>query len=220
MEASPIPTNIKNLYNKIQKTITGRYAMWPQDALAWYQINYKSSGPTLEIGTAFGGSAIVARKAKDDAGKFDTIYCIDPLDGYYGPRRPDVMAGVTPTPSMVEKNFEMMEVKNIQLILHQTPPLPKELGWIRFGAVLIDGNHKGSGPTDDWNIVKDIVNPGGFVFFHDVHYEDVQRAVKIADSSHGWKLIARYMKKGTGMPSQMQVEGNEAFGSHAILQKL
>jgi len=219
MEPKPIPNNVKELYNTIQKTITGRYAMWPQDALAWYNINYEAPGLTLEIGTAFGGSAIVARKAKDAAGNHNTIYCIDPLYGYYGARKPDIFAGFPPNPSMVEKNFDMMGVKNIHLILASTPPLPQELGWLRFGAVLIDGNHKGRGPLDDWLIVKDVVNPGGFVMFHDVHYDDVQKAVDVADKEKGWKLITRYMVKGNGVASQKHVDGNAHYGSHAILQK-
>jgi hypothetical protein len=220
MEALPIPKNVKDLYNTIQKTIAGRYAMWPQDALAWYNINYEAAGLTLEIGTAFGGSAIVARKAKEAAGNVNAIYCIDPLDGYYGPNRPDLLAGFAPTPAVVAKNFDIMGVKNIHLILRETPPLPEELGWLRFGAVLIDGNHKGRGPMDDWNIVKNVVNPGGYLMFHDVHYEDVQKALDEANNTVGWKLITRYLKKGTGMPSQMKVEGNEVYGSHAIFRKV
>ena len=87
-------------------------------------------------------------------------------------------------------------------------------------SVLIDGNHKGSGPTDDWNIVKDRVLPGGRVMFHDIHYEDVKRAVLLADEEPGWGPVTRYLVRGHGMPSQMQVAGNETFGSYAIIQKL
>jgi hypothetical protein len=215
-----LTSRIIKLFDMIQKNISGRFAMWPQDAAAWYDLNYQSSGNTLEIGTAWGGSAVLARYAKDDAGKQDTIYTIDPLGGFYGRGKPDIMAGSFPTVEVVERNFTYFNASNIQLVLAMTPPIPKELNGLMFSCVLIDGNHNDNGPLDDWNCVKNRVNPGGFVMCHDIHKDAVAKMITKAEKEPGWKLVTRYMVKGRGMPSQSQVKGNENFGSHAIFQRL
>ena len=189
--------------------------MWVQDAVAWYTIN-RVPGNTLEIGTAFGGSAIIASKAKQDSGVDGLIYCVDPQDGTYGK---DMVTPERATIEITTGNFDKFGVENVVIFQHRTPPLPSGLFGMMFTSVLIDGNHKGSGPTDDWNIVKDSVLPGGIVMFHDVHYDDVQRAVYLADKEPGWWPVTHYLVRGHGMPSQMQVAGNEKYGSYATIQK-
>ena len=103
-----------DLYDDIQTRIVGRFAMWPQDAQAWYDINFESMGATLEIGTAWGGSAILARKAKEDAFRDNSIYTIDPLGGFYGKGKPDKMSGSFPTVEIVERNFERMDIRLVK----------------------------------------------------------------------------------------------------------
>ena len=211
---------VAELYDEIQGGIYKRYAMWVQDAVAWYEINFEMMGDTLEIGTAWGGSAIMARKAKEDAFRKNTIYTIDPLGGFYGKGKEDKLAGGDfPTVNNVECNFNRFNVSGIQLVLASTPPLPEELDGLMFGAVLIDGNHHDTGPLDDWNIVKDRVIIGGVVMFHDIHYPPVVDAVKEAENTPGWTMVRKYKVRGHGMGSQMRVKGNELYGSHAILRK-
>ncbi len=115
MELTP---RITELYNSIQKGIKGRYAMWVQDAVAWYTLN-KVEGDTLEIGTAFGGSAIIASKAKQDAGVNGLIYCVDPQDGTYGN---DMQTQERATIEITTGNFDKFGVENIVIFQHRTPP--------------------------------------------------------------------------------------------------
>ncbi len=112
------------LYNDIYRGIEGRFAMWYKDAEAVYNIA-SIPGNYLEIGTAHGGSAIMASKAKKE-GK---IYCVDPLESSY---------------SHVLKNFEKFGVDGVTLIRKMTPPLPEELDGLEFSAVLIDATIPGS----------------------------------------------------------------------------
>ena len=112
------------LYNDIYRGLEGgRFAMWYKDAEAVYNIA-SIPGNYLEIGTAHGGSAIMASKAKKEG----NIYCVDPLESSY---------------SYVLKNFEKFGVEGVTLIRKMNPPLPEELDGLEFSAVLIDANHTG-----------------------------------------------------------------------------
>lgn len=212
------------LYDEIQKTITGRFPMWPQDAAALYEYS-KGAEKYLEIGTAFGGSAILAAYAQIDNGSnLPAVYCIDPLDGFYGKGRPDILAlGLVPSPDMVRDNFTKMRLIDglaPALILKKTPPVPAELAGEKFDFILIDGNHTGTGPIDDWKCIQEYVAPNGFVMFHDLHKEAVNYAWGMANKDKRYKVIREYRNNGHGAITQLKIEGNEAFGSHGIVQRI
>lgn len=212
---------IISLYDTIQKTITGRYAMWPMDAAAWYYINSISIGDTLEIGSAFGGSAAMAAMAKMDAGiKLNyIIYCVDPLDGYYG-NRIDLTCGVALTYDIFTMNLEKLGVLDkIRIFKYKTPPLPPEISKSVFSCILIDGNHNNNGPLYDWECVKDRVSPGGFVMFHDVHKKGVIAAWDKAQKEPEWKIYDYLRNPGPGTLWVKKVEGSEEYGSYGILQR-
>lgn len=195
IELPPITTDDTwLLYNDVYNGLYNgqRFAMWYKDAEAVYNVA-SIPGNYLEIGTAYGGSAIMAYKAKKDG----AIYCVDPLENSFG---------------FVKKNFEKFGVK-ANVIRKMTPPIPEELDDVLFSAVLIDGDHTVPFPTNDWLGVKDKVVPGGYVMFHDIHRKACHMAYEEACKTPGWKSVALYCNIGHGFST------DKTMGTHGIVQK-
>jgi len=182
------------LYNDIYNGLEGgRFAMWYKDAEAVYKIA-SIPGNYLEIGTAHGGSAIMATKAKREG----SIYCVDPLESSF---------------SMVKKSFAKFDAPLPNFIRKMTPPIPAELDGLEFSAVLIDADHTGLFPTNDWLGVKDKVIPGGYVMFHDIHRKACYAALKMASETPGWKIVAEYSHIGHGFST------DRTMGTYGVVQK-
>ena len=194
MEFPPLTTDDTwELYNDIYTNLQGgRFAMWYKDADAVYQIA-SIPGNYLEIGTAHGGSAVMAGKAKKSGG----IYCVDPLN-----ERHHVIG-----------NFHKFGIEGVTLIRKMTPPLPEELDGIEFSAVLIDADHTGLFPRNDWLSVKDKVTPGGYVMFHDIHRKACYSALQLAAETPGWTKVAEYSHIGHGFST------DRSMGTFGIVQR-
>ena len=149
-----------------------------------------SKGDHLEIGTAYGGTAIAAIKAMEYCKRDGKVVCIDPFkelsrDTSY---------------HLVEKEFwnniEVLGVQDrISLIRKASHPFPTIDGRM-FGSALIDGDHSYESVKNDWLNIKDLVN--GYIMFHDFHKPNVKKAVYewvIPDKNWiianvcGWSLV-------------------------------
>lgn len=120
-------------------------------------IAHAGHGDHLEIGTLFGGSAILAARIKEELGLDGKIVCVDPLNGYYGYPH-DPASGVEVTKGRVLSNARLFGVeKRLQLITKKSKPWPIDLDR-RFASAFIDGDHTFEGALDDWRAVESQVD--------------------------------------------------------------
>lgn len=138
------------------------WAMQSQETLKLLFQLFDQEGDHVEIGTGWGGTAILAAVARQGRGH---IYAIDPITelGFYGDVEP--MSGIRPTAAMLQENFHTYglqdEITHIDARSHPWPLPPEQ----RFTTALIDGDHSYEGAWQDWLNIKDKVD--GLVVFHD-----------------------------------------------------
>lgn len=171
----------------------GRFAGWPMDCVDIYNA-CSCDGNHIEIGTMFGGSAIIAALAKAENGYDGLIYCVDPLDGYYGrPFDPNTAGKITPSVEIVLENASLWGIEEMLRIFPQKhPPLPEELENMRFETALIDGDHSYKGALADWNNLKGRVDK--YIIFHDIHKRNPRRIFEIAQEE--WELFSARCNNG------------------------
>lgn len=146
------------------------------------------NGDFVEIGTLFGGSAILAATAKKKFGLGGFVYCVDPLDGYYGTGKST--AGGIPSPEIVMGNAKFFGVDDkIKIIKKSSIPWPKELMDHKFSVAFIDGDHWGEAPWKDWLSVKNLTSK--FIIFdnYDNQHPAVINGAKKATADPEWQVI-------------------------------
>lgn len=164
--------------------IKGRNIMAPADAGALAQmIVMAKHADHAEIGSLFGGSAIVAALAKVEFGLCGDIYCIDPLNIRDNPM-PDAISGVLATKEVIMENAEKYGVENrIHVVAKPSDPFPLEK---TFGTAYVDGDHWNDMPWTDWSNLRRRVSY--MVMFDDYCYgkPEVVRACIMAASDPEW----------------------------------
>lgn len=166
--------------------IVGRSAITQCDANIIFEV--ASLGKTyVEIGTLFGGSAIVAGLAGCE------VFCIDPLDGYYSAKhneeqRLDPVAQIAPSEEIVRSNWTTMGLCPSKLHIYKQlhPPWPKGLGRI-FDIGFIDGDHSYAGVMADYLGMGPRVK---YLMFHDVQKPAVKMVYEFALKSPVWEGYA------------------------------
>ncbi len=136
----------------------GVYSMLPADAGAIAQCCANAPGDYLEIGSLFGGSAIIAAL-------FSTghVYGIDP----FGYKPNQTQSAATPSAGVVMDNaYEFGTQNKITMFTQKHPPLPPQLENHEFSVAFIDGDHTLQGTRRDWENLKDRVTH--YMLFHDV----------------------------------------------------
>ena len=142
----------------------------------------------IEIGTFFGGSAILAALIKKEFGMHGQIHCVDPLEV-----RPTLLAdgpvGKIATSDTLFGNAEYFGVSD-RIVLHQhlSKPWPLD-GSLRFGTGYIDGDHWHGMPAHDWNVLQGIVSYA--IAFDDcaIAKPEVIDAVLEASRDPRWLLV-------------------------------
>lgn len=109
----------------------------------------------IEIGTANGNSAIAIGQALQD-NKKGTLYTIDPNE--------EELVKIAIKKAKLEKRIEYI----IDYSFNAIPRL--QLNNADF--VFIDGNHSYEKVVTDFNLVKNLVMPGGIIVFHDTIFHD------------------------------------------------
>ncbi len=140
----------REIGTEIHSQIEGRVCGVPHDwGIHAEVIAHAGDGDHLEIGTLFGGSAILAACIKEELGLSGRIVCVDPLDGYYG-RGIDPISKTEVTKEQVISNAEMFGVEGrLRIISKMSQPWPFALRR-RFASAFIDGDHKFDGAMSDW----------------------------------------------------------------------
>ena len=152
-------------------------------------------GDHLEIGTLFGGSAIVVALLKKWHFLDGKVYCVDPLDGFYFARLgkrvdPDLPGKLRVDRAALDYNIRQFGVEDrMEVIEKPSIPWPDELKGKQFVSAYIDGDHWGNTPTTDWENVKD--NVTRFVIFddYDKKHPSVIKACELAAEDPNWKTV-------------------------------
>lgn len=175
-----------DLFIEINRTIAGHVCMHaPEARLLAKAVYLAGDGDHLEIGSMWGGSAILAARVKQHYGLAGKVVCVDPLtDGDCSPGFP----GGHPDEAIVRGNFAMMGVAD-RLELHTvySSPWPFDSSR-RFASALVDGNHFAPWPLTDWQNVRRVCD---LVLYHDLypHEPAVMEAVAIIRADPEWQEI-------------------------------
>ena len=126
-----------------------------EDPAVIYEI--ASRGKTyVEIGTRWGGSAIVAGLAGCE------VYCIDKWS------YPTKLLHEQTKPEHVIENWANagLDPNKLHLYHHEHPPWPKELEGM-FDIGMIDGAHSERQVREDWAAIR--IRVSKYILFHDIH---------------------------------------------------
>lgn len=143
----------------------GSMGMTPEDAGILAQMIFLGgNGNHLEIGSLFGGTAILAALIKERFDQSGTVYCVDDLE----------MTGK----DYITSNAETFAMKNhILLVVGKSNPLP--ISGI-FRTALIDASHDYGNALQDWLNVRNVTEK--YVLFHDYDpsHNGVAQAAQVA----------------------------------------
>ncbi len=136
-------------------------------------------GDHCEIGSMWGGTAIIAAWAKQDVGEGGQVACIDPFTDDYGEGKPDE--------HKFWENIDDAGFRDrVELHVGQSAPWPFPQGR-RFSTVLIDGNHKAPWPETDWESARCVTDT---ILLHDVNWHEpaVARLHKRVEAEKEWTV--------------------------------
>lgn len=168
----------------------GVYSMPKKDGGIIAQCASLSQGDYLEIGTLFGGSAIMAALFLPSPGR---VFCVDPFGWAEGQTR----TKRTPSAELVAENaYAFGTMKKMRIFTQKHPPLPLALEDHTFAMALIDGDHSYEGVLADWENLKDRVTQ--YMLFHDVNTGEfgARKVFKQAQTDPDWKKIYQAGKMG------------------------
>lgn len=150
-----------------------------------------------EIGTLFGGGALIAAKALVDAGSDGSFLTIDPLAGYYGETR-DPLSGLPVDLATVRANLTRSGLSERVVVVQARSLDASVLSFLErpLSSLWIDGDHSYAGVVADWLRFSPRVRPGGCVLFdnvNDPHWPDVSLAIDsaILPTAPHWKRVAQ-----------------------------
>jgi len=173
---------------EIHEGMEGRYAGEPYDwGLMAQMIVWAGDGNHLEIGTLFGGSAILAASTKVEFGISGQITCVDPLTGYYG-NPTDIQSATNVTADAVKRNADIFGVKErIELITELSSPWP--LGERRFVSAFVDGAHDYNTVMSDWLNCSEFVDKVIQFDNYDLRHYQIAQVVMMAIAHPSWALL-------------------------------
>lgn len=135
-----------------------------------------------EIGTAQGGSALIAQSALFDVGQHGTrISLIDIAFDLDKPAR-----------QMLERRAGFHEGPS-------TAMLPKVAAAAPIDFLLIDGDHTHDGALRDIGMAADLVAPGAHVLIHDAYNPPIAAAIAEAASNPAWIDVGLVVRHGNDL---------------------
>ena len=165
-----------------------RAPIFPSDAGVLAQtIHEARHSDHVEIGTFYGGTAILAAIVKKKFRNHGHVYCVDPLEFRPVAIMDALTNGRATTKNVMENAAKFGVEDRITVVPKMSYPWP--LGDKKFGTGYIDGDHWNDMPTKDWLSLKDCVS-------HAIVFDDymrgkpeVARAVLAAANDPEWILI-------------------------------
>jgi len=173
---------------EIHERIKGRYTGEPYDwGLMSQMVAWAGGGDHLEIGTLFGGSAILSALTKIEFGLSGQITCIDPLTDYYG-NPLDIQSNTNVTVDTVRRNADIFEVNDrIELVTKLSMPWP--LVERRFESAFIDGGHDYATVLSDWHNCSRFVDKVIQFDNYDLIHHQIAQVVMGAIANPDWGLL-------------------------------
>lgn len=176
-----------NIYERINADIIGRLALMGADeAELLYRIVGETLGDHVEIGTLWGGTAILAALAKWNGGKGGHIYTIDFMTGGYWNSGDPGADMKRPTAAAILDNLARFKVaERVSVIKARSYPWP--LIAVKPATVLIDGDHSFEGCMRDWQTVSRLEPE--IILIHDYasgRHPGVEQAVNEIMESTQW----------------------------------
>ena len=173
---------------------SGRLATSVEDMLLRILVTRSVAGKTLsilEIGSLFGiNLGILYETCRD---YFDSIHlnAIDPLDGYYGESKFDLITNVPVTRSVFEHNMRTLDVAETDVTLIQglstEPKVLEAAGEKQYNLFVIDGDHSYTGVKFDFEHYLAAVDVGGYIIFDDYstdHWPEIADYVNNEAKNH------------------------------------
>lgn len=162
---------------------------------AIFDVSFFSDGNHLEIGSLWGGSALVAAMARRENGKHGVVYCVDPMipelyepcskrAGNLTPERMAIM------PEVFAENMKLFGVEDrVVHIRKKSQPFPEELEHITFSTAYLDGWHYGNTPRDDVRELSERVDD--FIIINascHEYYPSIEKAFRFMVNNKKWIL--------------------------------
>lgn len=166
-------------YRHVASKIEGRIACDEPAGVLLQETVAEFPGDYIEIGTLYGGTAILAAMACTG-----DVYAIDPMDGYYQTGRRDSAAQMIPSIQIFERNLTTFGV-NVTLFPHKHPPWPGALANHYFGVGFIDGDHTYEGARADYLALR---NRCDCIIFDNTEKPEVLKAATEAEED-GWNVL-------------------------------
>lgn len=137
-----------------------------------------TDGDYIEIGSAFGGSAIMAAAAMGK--RFGTVYCIDNFLGVNRLENLDIVY------QSFWNNIIHYDLQQRVVAFNQShPPFPTPIHFHKFSVGLIDGDHLGEGPFKDFLGLDSRVQ--SFLLFDNANQDSVERTIEAAIKGGDWE---------------------------------
>jgi len=148
-----------------------------------------TTGDYAEIGSAWGGSAVMAGMAMEAVGRPGIIVCVDPFG------KETELEGIN---QRLQQFWKMMIHYGIQqrvfAFKQHNPPFPLAAYYHTYSVSLIDGNHYGDSPTDDFNVFAKRTTD--YILFDNAEIIDVAYVIdEVFEKADDWEEYKRVEHK-------------------------
>jgi hypothetical protein len=175
--------------NMLDKEIDGRSTLFPHDGgILAEAVAISRHGDHVEIGTFYGGSAILAALVKKKLGHHGRVYCVDPLE-YRNDLIKDSETNEWATTEKVMANARKFGVANRIILVpeYSDPwPFPPEK---TFASAYIDGDHWNGMPQKDWDNLSKCVKHAIVVDDYMREKSEIVEMVLKAAQDPRWLLV-------------------------------
>ena len=177
MTAGGLILTAEEIIAEFNKGYQGRVMLGAEAAGLLMDCVARTDGDYIEIGSAFGGSAIMAGMAMGDGP--GTVYCID---NFLGVNRLESIDAVY---NGFWENVIRFELQQRIVAFNQShPPFPEPIHFHKFSVGLIDGDHLGEGPLKDFLGLDSRVTD--YLLFDNAELEPVSATINAAISAGDW----------------------------------
>jgi hypothetical protein len=155
----------------------GRPMLGPKGAAALMECVAKTDGDYIEIGSAFGGSAVMAATGMER--RPGNVFCIDSFLALNGLEKVDAVLHLF-WESIYQYGFQ----QRVIAFPHAHPPFPAALHHHKFSVGLIDGNHLGQAPMIDFMALDSRVTD--YLLFDNAEQPGVKGTIEAAVKGGNW----------------------------------
>jgi len=168
-----------SLFTEINAKMQGRVALLSEDEAAALVDMVKGAGDHIDLGTLWGGTAILAALAKRAGGFAGHIYTVDYMQGGYWNTGDPSVGMKKPTEAAIHANLARFGVADLVTVIKANTypwPVPERVQPV---SVLIDCDHSYEGCLRDWEKVRSLKPL--YVAFHDYNAKTHPGVARVVD---------------------------------------